>query len=226
MLGVSQMRNVAKQVRSIAMVAGCVGLLACTQQPAAEQASAVSQVAPVTDSQRDVPAATATTPAPVAAEPVVRVVGTTLPHLRGKSMPPYPDGLREVQGFCIPGGPEYERVCDFGFGVLGRDLSEDKAATQEILIATRAQNRGAAAPNWLVMDARTLPMLPAGYQLNLGNCRLDGKDTPEIAAAVRMDDQSEYLKDVAWALRFDTAGGALMDIEPARVDCANGALGI
>ena len=63
--------------------------------------------------------------------------------LIGKTMPPYPEGLREVGGICLadPGNPG--AVCDHSIALLA-DASIDPgaAAVMRYVVAGRMQQRG------------------------------------------------------------------------------------
>ncbi len=175
----------------------------------------------------------ATTPAPVdqtaqvdapspMAESVDKAAGAAA--LIGLTMPPYPKGLTEVQGVCVPGGEAPERVCDFGLAVLGREFAE-RSPANVYLVASRNADPEAQQPQWTITDALDTPAESAGRELQLGGCRLDGELRSDVVALVRHSD-NEYSSDITWVRRLDTATGKFAEIELKRVDCINSGYGI
>lgn len=148
----------------------------------------------------------------------------TAATLIGRTLPPYPQGLSEVQGVCVPGGEQLERICDYGLAVLGYETIEP-APTGVYLIASANAEPEAKQPLWRVTDALDAPQTKAGYELQLGSCRLDGAQHNDIVALVRFGD-AEYSSDIAWAKRLDIATGKFVALELARVDCVNVGYGV
>ncbi|TXI50891.1 MAG: hypothetical protein E6Q50_02725 [Lysobacter sp.] len=163
----------------------------------------------------------AETPPPAADE--VAEVGDAA-SLIGRTLPPYPQGMSEVQGVCVPGGEQPERICDYGMAVLGREAT-DGTAVGVYLIASANTDPDAKQPVWRVTDALDAPRAEGGQELQLGGCRLDGDVRNEIVALVRHGDQ-EYSADVAWAKRLDIASGKFLAVELSRVDCVNAGYGV
>jgi hypothetical protein len=146
--------------------------------------------------------------------------------LVGKIVPPYPAGLDELQGACIPGGPSHDQLCDFGLVVIGKRASDpDREAISLQLLATRDAEPGAANARWRVVDAVAVPKARKGYWLQIGSCRIDRVDGPGVVAFVRHGD-SEYSRDVRWARRYDISSGKLVAVDSKRVDCVNEGLGV
>jgi hypothetical protein len=101
--------------------------------------------------------------------------------LVGKIVPPYPAGLDELQGACIPGGPSHDQLCDFGLVVIGKRASDpDREAISLQLLATRDAEPGAANARWRVVDAVAVPKARKGYWLQIGSCRIDRVDGPGV----------------------------------------------
>jgi hypothetical protein len=150
--------------------------------------------------------------------------------LIGRTMPPYPDGLAEVQGVCVPGGDpgddNPEHICDYGIAVLGRQ-AVNAAPSSVYLIASRNADSKASQPSWIVTDALDSPVTAAdaSHQLQLGGCRLDGDERGDVVALVRHG-QSEYSTDITWAKRLDIASGKFVDVEPSQVDCIDPGYGV
>lgn len=143
----------------------------------------------------------------------------------GKTLPPYPAGLDELQGVCINGGSSPDRVCDYGLAVIGRPATDpNRAATPTQVLASRNIAPEAASARWQVTDAAAVPKPRKGYGLQLGSCRLDGDYAP-IVAFVRHGDR-EVSHDVLWARRLDIASGKLVPIAIKRVDCINEGFGV
>ena len=146
--------------------------------------------------------------------------------LVGKTLPPYPAGLDELQGVCIAGDPSPARICDYALQVIGRlSTDPDRAATPTLVLASRNIEPGAAQARWRVTDAVAVPKPRKGYELQIGNCRLDRVDGAPIVAFVRHGDR-EYSRDVLWARRLDIASGRLLAVAIKQVDCLNEGLGV
>ncbi len=207
-------------------VAGlCVALLAL--------AACGHDAAPVTDAATTAtPAATpadaATAPVPAttapAAQPDAPASGAVA--LVGLVVPPYPDGLSEIAGSCVPSGAGLDRVCDFGIAMVGDAAKGASAAMARFVTASRKADPGAdGKPRWQVLDAVDVPQLPPGYEMQLGACKLGGKDAPGVIAIVRYG-AGETSADLHWVRRFDTDAGKLVEVETAQVSCANPAAGV
>lgn len=146
--------------------------------------------------------------------------------LIGKTLPPYPAGLDELQGVCIAGGPSPDRICDYGLQVIGRPATDpNRDATPTQILAARNLEPEADQARWRVTDAVAVPKPRKGYALQIGSCRLDRADGVPIVAFVRHGDR-EYSRDVLWARRLDIASGKLHPIAIKRVDCVNEGLGL
>ena len=146
--------------------------------------------------------------------------------LIGKTLPPYPVGLDELQGVCIAGGPSLDRICDYGLAVIGRPATDpNRDATPTQILAERNLEPEADQARWRVTDAVAVPKPRKGYALQLGSCRLDRVDGAHIVAFVRHGDR-EYSRDVLWARRLDIVSGKLQPVAIKRVDCINEGLGI
>lgn len=147
-------------------------------------------------------------------------------NLVGKTIPPYPAGLDELQGICIAGGPSLDRVCDYGLQVIGRPSTDPNLAAMPIqLLASRSVETGAAQARWRVTDAVAVPKPRKGYDLQIGNCRYGGVDGAPIVAFVRHGNR-EYSRDVLWARRLDIATGKLLAVAIKHVDCVNEGAGV
>lgn len=146
--------------------------------------------------------------------------------LVGKTIPPYPAGLDELQGICIAGGPSLDRICAYGLQVIGRPSADpDRAATPIQLLASRNVEPEASQARWRVTDAVAVPKPRKGYELQLGSCRFDRIDGAPIVAFVRHGHR-EYSRDVLWARQMDIASGKLQPVAINRVDCLNEGLGV
>ncbi len=188
-------------------------MLGCSER-AQDDPKALSKTQTDTEQAPDVP--------PIADEE--RLVGVGQADLIGRTMPPYPQGLAEVQGVCVPGGPQPENICDFGIAVLGRENAEVEE-TGAYLVASRNATPDANQPSWVVTDALDTPVSPTGAELQLGGCRLDGEFRSDIVAVVAYDD-NEYSTQIAWAKRLDIATGKFVEIELKRIDCLNPSYGV
>jgi hypothetical protein len=205
--GGSSVRLSARAIASASLVFAIAVLTACKPAEKAVQPAAAANVsAPPT----------AATPAPAAVSGAAALIG--------KTVPPYPDGLEEVQGICVAGGTGLEHVCDFGLAAIGSPVPEAEPSIR-YLLASRNADPAAQLPLWQVTDAIDVPQIQTGYGLQLGSCRRDSNDQADVAAIVRHGD-AEYSSDVTWARRFDTATGKLIEIPAQTVDCINPGFGI
>jgi hypothetical protein len=147
--------------------------------------------------------------------------------LVGKTLPPYPPGLDEIQGSCLPGGPALAQACDHAIAVIGqRSADPERPALPRWIVASRNLDRDAVQPRWRVIDATAAPKPRAGYELQIGSCRLDGVDAPGIVAHVRHRGDDEISRDVRWARRYDLATGKLVVTAPRQVACINEGFGL
>lgn len=146
--------------------------------------------------------------------------------LIGKTLPPYPGGLDELQGTCIAGGQGIAHVCDYSIAVLGhRPADPERPPVPQWVVSSRNLDSAAKQARWQVTDAIAVPKPRAGYDLQIGTCRIAGVDAPEVIAFVRHGDD-EVSRDVRWARRHDLATGKLVVVAPGQVDCINEGAGL
>jgi hypothetical protein len=145
--------------------------------------------------------------------------------LVGLDVLPYPDGLRELQGTCLSDSDDPARVCDYGIAVLGTMEDPDADAVPRHIVAQRSLGRDGDSPRWRITDAVAYPPTGKDYWLQIGTCRIQGRDDGNVAALVHHA-EAEYSNDVARAWRLDFGSGRLQDIDPASVDCLNEGLGV
>jgi hypothetical protein len=213
----SQRNSQLRIVILVLATASSLALAAC--KPETPVVAPAASESPAADSA---PAAQGT---PATATPVVSgPVSAEALALIGRTVPPYPDGLGELQGGCVPGGDTIERACDFGLAVIGDNVGED-SATARYLIASRNTDSAAETPTWQISDAVDAPALAAGFELQLLGCRINGEDDSGLVAAVRYG-EDEYSSDITWARRYDTASGKLADVPLDQVDCGNPGYGV
>jgi hypothetical protein len=202
-----------QHTRTIVVFAIVIGLLGCRERPAVD-----AKPMPATEPSS---AGTAIAPPPAAEEYAPPAAQAAL---IGRTIPPYPQGLAEVQGVCVPGGEAPERICDFGIAVLGRE-GADLEPDGVYIIASRNADPDARQPSWVVTDALDAPIADAGRELQLGGCRLDGELRNDIVALVRHG-EGEYSADIGWARRLEIASGKFVDVALRRVDCQNPGFGV
>ena len=147
-------------------------------------------------------------------------------ELVGKTMPPYPDGLREVGGACLSGSADPGHVCDYSIGLLAdasadRDDDPDAEPLMRYVTAGRLAGRDGATALWKITDAQAYPKVAKGFFWQAGTCRVDKVGDARVIAVVRQGLEQEYLSDVAWARRLDLKSGKFEAVDPARVDCIN-----
>lgn len=146
--------------------------------------------------------------------------------LVGRTLPPYPAGLDELQGTCIAGGPGLAHACDYSIAVLGHRPSDPgRPPVPKWIVSSRNLDSAASQPRWRVTDAIAVPKPRAGYELQIGSCRVGGVDAPDVIAAVRHRGD-EISRDVRWARRYDLATGKLVAVAPGQVDCINEGFGL
>ena len=147
--------------------------------------------------------------------------------LVGRTMPPYPEGLREVGGICLadPGNPG--AVCDHSIGLLADTSNDpDAAAVMRYVVAGRMEGRDGTVALWKITDALPYPAVGQDYFWQAGSCRLDRVEDGKVIAVVRHDLEQEYSRDVAWARRLELESGKFVVVEPERVDCLNEGYGL
>lgn len=140
--------------------------------------------------------------------------------LIGRTVPPYPDGLRDIGGSCLSDIAGYEHICDYSIGVLADDDDED-APPIRYVVAGRMAGRDGQMARWTITDAVAYPKAGDGYHLQTGNCRVHGKDDGRVVAVVRDDQDGEFLRDVIWARRLELPAGRFTVLDPVAVDCIN-----
>ncbi|RYE72724.1 MAG: hypothetical protein EOO80_19930 [Oxalobacteraceae bacterium] len=145
-----------------------------------------------------------------------------VPDLVGKTMPPYPQGLRDVGGTCLSDVPGTEHVCDYSIGMLA-DAGGDPEAEAVIryVIAGKLAGRDGPLALWKITDAKPYPRSRSGYFWQAGSCRVDKRSDANVVAVVRQASDQEYLADVIWAQRLDLASGKFTALDTSHVDCVN-----
>lgn len=144
----------------------------------------------------------------------------------GKTVPPYPEGLRDVGGSCLSDSTDPAHVCDFSIGLLA-DAGTDPGAEPVLryVVAGRMAGREGPLALWKITDAQVYPKAGKGYFWQAGSCRVDKVNDGKVIAVVRQGAEQEYLTDVAWARRLDLNSGKFSVIDPKRVDCVNEGFG-
>ena len=142
--------------------------------------------------------------------------------LVGKTMPPYPEGLRDVGGACLSDSTDPAHVCDYSIGLLADAGTDPEAdAVLRYVVAGRMAGRDGPLALWKITDALAYPRVAKGFFWQAGSCRVDKVEDAQLVAVVRQDGSQEYLTDVAWARRLDLKSGKFSVVDPARVDCVN-----
>lgn len=154
-------------------------------------------------------------------------VGAAELPLIGKTMPPHPEGLREVGGICLADSSNPGAVCDYSIGLLA-DTSRDHDATavMRYVVAGRMQGRDGTTALWKITDALPYPVVAQDYFWQAGSCRVDRVEDSKVIAVLRHDLEQEYSGDVAWARKLDLKSGKFVIVDPARVDCINESFGL
>lgn len=144
--------------------------------------------------------------------------------LVGVRVPPYPGGLIDIVGSCIPGGEGLEHVCDYGISVLGQGDRDAGTAQGVYLVGTRNTDPAADMPVWEITDALDMPAAD-GYVLQIADCRVDGQPLRSVAALVRHGGE-EFSTDIAWSRLYDTATGKFVEAGSAKIDCIDPGAGV
>ena len=148
-------------------------------------------------------------------------------ELVGKTMPPYPEGLREVGGICLADSNNSGAVCDYSIGLLADTSNDpDAAAVMRYVVAGRIEGRDGTIALWKITDALPYPAVARDYYWQAGSCRVDQVEDSKIIAVLRHDLEQEYSGDVAWARRLDLGSGKFVKVDPKRVDCINEGYGL
>lgn len=149
-------------------------------------------------------------------------MGAGAVELIGMTVPPYPNGLRDVGGSCLSDSKDPEHVCDFSIGLLA-DAGNDPNLEPVLryVVAGRMVGRDGPLALWKLTDAQTYPKVGKEYFWQAGSCRVDKVDDGKVVAVVRQGGEHEYLTDIAWARRLNLESGKFSTIDPVRVDCIN-----
>lgn len=143
-------------------------------------------------------------------------------ELIGKTMPPYPPGLRDIGGSCLSDSTDPAHVCDFSIGLLAdADADPNAEPVPRYVVAGRMAGREGPLALWKITDAQAYPKVEKGYFWQAGSCRVDKIDDAKVIAVVQQGSEQEYLTDIAWARRLDLNSGKFSVIDPKRVDCIN-----
>jgi hypothetical protein len=139
---------------------------------------------------------------------------TTHASLVGMRVPPYPAGMTERSGTCLPaaGGA---KDCQYSLSVIDSDSTAPSLAValESTTGGTREQ------PLWRVVDTAELPRVRSGYSLEMGSCRVDERKDEGVMAIVKTGTE-KYWGDSYWAVRFDRKQKRFVTLPAAAVDCA------
>jgi hypothetical protein len=142
-------------------------------------------------------------------------------NLVGTTIPPYPPGLIHRQGVCVARESSTQHVCDFSVGIL-----EELEGTPRFLFGARMAGRDASnKPIWTITDVMPYPILPNGYFLTIGFCRVKGRNDKAVFAAVRNADE-QWLTDVLWAKRYDLQTEKFIEQPAVELECENEGWGL
>jgi hypothetical protein len=139
------------------------------------------------------------------------------PSLVGKSVPPYPAGLQERSGVCLPasGGA---RDCQYSLSVLDSD-SGGRATAVALEVVSRDKK---GRPTWRVLDSAEIPDVKDGYSLEMQSCRVDRKKDEAVVAIVTPTGgkaESPWGNSY-WAIRFDRKQKRFTTVPADKVECA------
>jgi hypothetical protein len=139
------------------------------------------------------------------------------PSLVGQHVPPYPAGLTERSGICLPAG-QGARDCQYSLSVLDSDRGGGATAVALESVSRDAKGR----PTWRVVDSAEIPDVKDGYSIEMQSCRLDKRKDEAIMAIVTpaAGKAGSPWGNSYWAVRFDRKQKRFTSVPVANVDCA------
>ncbi|HEY0683061.1 MAG TPA: hypothetical protein VGD45_12075 [Steroidobacter sp.] len=142
--------------------------------------------------------------------------------LVGSTVPPYPDGLKDIGGSCIARALRgTDRSCDFSIGILA-----DSNDVPKILYGSRLAGRDESNHAlWTITDAMPYPEVPEGYTLAVASCQDNGERDEGIVAVVRLA-ETEWLTEVLWIRRYNFGTKKFIEHPSAGVRCINEGWGL
>jgi hypothetical protein len=130
------------------------------------------------------------------------------PSLVGQRVPPYPQGLSERSGVCLPAG-DGAKDCEYSLSVIDSDKGGAATAVALELVSRDAKGQ----PTWRVVDST---------ELEMQSCRLDRKKDEAIVAIVtpRAGKTEAAWGSSYWAIRFDRKLKRFAALPADKVECA------
>jgi hypothetical protein len=137
--------------------------------------------------------------------------------LVGQRVPPYPQGLTERSGVCLPAGGG-AKDCQYSLSVIDSDKGGAATAVALELVSRDAKGQ----PTWRVVDSAEIPDVKEGYSLEMQSCRLDKKKDEAIVAIVtpRAGKTEAGWGNSYWAIRFDRKLKRFAALPADKVECA------
>lgn len=136
----------------------------------------------------------------------------------GLRYPPFPSNLREEGGAMIAVGGKFE----YALNVVSRD------STTFVWLSRLTDRNAAGEPGFEVRAVQRIPALDSGEVLLVGRCQLKAgapEDRSVFAVARTGGHEADsVLTDIRAAWRADVDTGAIRDVPPDSVTCANDVL--
>ncbi|RNF85973.1 hypothetical protein EER27_00610 [Lysobacter psychrotolerans] len=157
---------------------------------------------------------------PIAGASASSVVESLRSRLSGRTVPPYPAGLRSNTGSCIGSTDEEGGVCARSIATLDDDLGVSR-----YLYAGAALEPVDDMPQWRVTDVIAVPSMRPHEALQIGTCEADRKPDAALAALVDARGAGEMVTRVRWAVRLQRDSGRFVTVSAATVACINEGFG-
>lgn len=137
--------------------------------------------------------------------------------LVGQRVPPYPAGLSERSGVCLPAGGG-AKDCQYSLSVLDSDRGGPATVVALELVARNAKSEQA----WRVVASTEIPDVKEGYSIEMRSCRLDRRKDEAILAIVTpmAGKPGSPWGNSYWAVRFDRKQKRFTTLPADKVDCA------
>ena len=137
-------------------------------------------------------------------------------ELVGRRVPPFPDGMHEGGGSCIPSAQD---PCHRGVSVLVSGAGKEIGVYASLFDGHDERGK----PFSIVTDVIPYPKVNAGHHLDWSSCRYYGVEDSAVISVVKQSKQP-WLPSAGWAYRVENASGKFVKLDPKRVDCYNTAL--
>lgn len=134
--------------------------------------------------------------------------------LIGSLVPPYPYGVKNHMGTCIPVESD---ICAYAISSLNDPDGNVIAIAAEKGLGHTSDGRGV----FQILDIIEAPRKQAGQIWAFEECHLNGVVEPTTIALVEYEVVSAWIeaRDTVWSVRFDIDSQALVQLPPSQVQC-------